>query len=192
MEGMTVTTAPDCEASGAPGNLELVRQFVNSHDYETGAEELSSPTALAAWLAERRLGAPSVRLRDDDLARAIELREALREALLTNNAEPLPPTTVARLNAALAGVSLEVRVNDDCTIDLEPGGRGLDAALARIASIIREAMLSGEWARLKVCPADDCLWAFYDRSRNRSRTWCRMDECGNRAKVRAFRERHSR
>jgi predicted RNA-binding Zn ribbon-like protein len=84
-----------------------------------------------------------------------------------------------------------VRVNEDCTIDLEPAGRGLDAALARIASIIREAMLSGEWARLKVCPADDCLWAFYDRSRNRSRTWCRMDECGNRAKVRAFRERHS-
>jgi predicted RNA-binding Zn ribbon-like protein len=191
MKDMTITTAPDCEASGAPGELELVRQFVNSHDYETGAEELSSPTALSRWLAERGLGAPSARLRDGDLERAIELREALREALLTNNTEPLPPTTVARLNDALAGVSLEVRVNEDCTIDLEPGGRGLDAALASIASIIREAMLSGEWARLKVCPADDCLWAFYDRSRNRSRTWCRMDECGNRAKVRAFRERHS-
>jgi predicted RNA-binding Zn ribbon-like protein len=191
MNDMTITTAADCEASGAPGELELVRQFVNSHDYETGAEELSSPTALSAWLAERGLDAPRARLRDSDLARAIELREALREALLTNNTEPLPPTTVARLNDALAGVSLEVRVNEDCTIDLEPGGRGLDAALAQIASIIREAMLSGEWARLKVCPADDCLWAFYDRSRNRSRTWCRMDECGNRAKVRAFRERHS-
>lgn len=185
-----MTIAADCETSGAPGELELVRQFVNSHDYETGAEDLSSPAALSAWLAEHDLGAPN-RLRQSDLARAIELREALREALLTNNTEPLPATTVARLNDALAGVSLEVRVNDDCTIDLEPGGRGLDAALARIASIIREAMLSGEWARLKVCPADDCLWAFYDKSRNRSRTWCRMDECGNRAKVRAFRERHA-
>ncbi len=190
MEGVTITTAPDCEASGAPGELELVRQFVNSYDYETGAEELSSPTALSAWLAERGLGAPKSRLRDGDLDRAVELREALREALLTNNTEPLPPTTVTRLNDALAGVSLEVRVNEDCTIDLEPGGRGLDAALARIASIIREAMLSGEWARLKVCPADDCLWAFYDHSRNRSGHWCVMSVCGNRAKARTYRHRH--
>ena len=184
-------SATDIETSGAPGDLEVVRRFVNTHDHETGAEDLASPAALGGWLAEHGLGAPGATLKEADVARAHELREALREALLTNNDEPLPPTTVKRLNDALAGVSLGVRVNDDCTIDLQPAGAGLDPALARIASIIREAMLSGEWSRLKVCPADDCLWAFYDRSRNRSRTWCRMEECGNRAKVKAFRERHS-
>ena len=72
-----------------------------------------------------------------------------------------------------------------------PAGTGVDVALARIGSIVREAMLAGTWERLKVCPADDCQWAFYDRSRNRSRTWCQMEDCGNRAKVRAFRERRS-
>ena len=56
---------------------------------------------------------------------------------------------------------------------------------------MREAMLTGAWRRLKACPADDCQWAFYDRSRNRSRTWCKMDVCGNRSKVRTFRERRS-
>lgn len=181
----------DTENSGAPGELELVRKFVNSHDYETDTEDLSSPAALSAWLAEHGLAARGAKLDDSDLARAVELREALREALLTNNDEPLPPTTVDRLNDALSGVSLEVRVNDDCTIDLEPAGSGLDPALARVASIVRESMLAGEWGRLKACPADDCLWAFYDKSRNRSRTWCRMEECGNRAKVRAFRERQT-
>ena len=181
----------DIENSSAPGNLEVVRRFVNTHDHETGAEDLDSPAALSSWLAEQGLGPRGAKLADADLARAAELREALREALLTNNDEPLPPTTVQRLNDALTGVSLAVRVKDDCTIDLEPAGAGLDPALARIASIIREAMLSGEWSRLKVCPADDCLWAFYDRSRNRSRTWCRMEDCGNRAKVKAFRERHT-
>lgn len=184
-------SATDIEVSGAPGDLELVRRFVNTIDHETGAEDLPTPVALEGWLAERGLLASGARLTDRDLARAVELREALREALLTNNDEPLPPTTVKRLNDALTGVSLGVRVNDDCTIDLEPAGSGLDSAFARITAIIREAMLSGEWTRLKVCPADDCLWAFYDRSRNRSRTWCRMEECGNRAKVRAFRRRHS-
>lgn len=181
----------DSENSGAPGELELVRGFVNSYDAETGAEELASPSALAGWLESHGLGPANAKLGDADLERAIELREALREALLAHNDEPLPPTTMTRLNEALAGVSLGVRVNDDCTITLEPAGTGLDAAFARIAGIMREAMLSGEWLRLKVCPADDCLWAFYDRSRNRSRTWCDMAECGNRAKVKAFRERHS-
>jgi len=182
----------DTENSGAPGELELVRSFVNSYDHETGSEQFTSPAALAAWLVDEGLAARRAKLGTADVERAMELREALREALLTNNDEPLPATTVNRLNEALAGVSLGVRVNDDCTIDLEPAGAGLEPALARIAGIIREATLTGEWARLKVCPADDCLWAFYDRSRNRSRTWCRMEDCGNRAKVKAFRERRSR
>jgi predicted RNA-binding Zn ribbon-like protein len=181
----------DNERSGAPGELELVRQFVNSYDHETSSEEFTSPEALSEWLAANGLAARRAKLGPADLERAVELREALREALLTNNDEPLPPTTVRRLNEALSGVALGVRVNDDCTIDLEPAGAGLDSALAQIAGIIREAMLTGEWSRLKVCPADDCLWAFYDRSRNRSRTWCRMEDCGNRAKVKAFRERKS-
>ena len=181
----------DIEHSSAPGDLEVVRRFVNTHDHETGAEDLASPADLSTWLARHELIPDEATLDDADVGRAHELREALREALLTNNDEPLPPTTVERLNRALAGVSLGVQVNDDCTIDLQPAGAGLDPALARIASIIREAMLSGEWSRLKVCPADDCLWAFYDRSRNRSRTWCSMEECGNRAKVKSFRERHS-
>jgi predicted RNA-binding Zn ribbon-like protein len=35
---------------------------------------------------------------------------------------------------------------------------------------------------MKVCP--NCQWLFIDRSKNRSRTWCDMAVCGNRAKAR--------
>jgi predicted RNA-binding Zn ribbon-like protein len=49
--------------------------------------------------------------------------------------------------------------------------------------------VDGRWDRLKICPADDCRWAFYDRSKNRFRHWCSMAECGVRAKSRAFRAR---
>ncbi|HYH51840.1 MAG TPA: CGNR zinc finger domain-containing protein, partial [Acidimicrobiia bacterium] len=42
----------------------------------------------------------------------------------------------------------------------------------------------------KVCRQPDCRWAYYDESRNRSRTWCSMESCGNRAKARSFRQRH--
>jgi AcrR family transcriptional regulator len=47
----------------------------------------------------------------------------------------------------------------------------------------------GEWARIKVCGSPDCRWAFVDGTRNRSRRWCDMAGCGNRAKNRAWRHR---
>ena len=57
-----------------------------------------------------------------------------------------------------------------------------------LLAIVAEAEADGTWRRMKACPA--CGWAFYDRSRNRSRTWCAMAICGNRAKARSYRERH--
>ena len=54
---------------------------------------------------------------------------------------------------------------------------------------VAEAVRDRSWQRVKACRADDCRWAFYDRSRNRSGVWCDMAVCGNRAKVRAYRRR---
>ena len=78
-----------------------------------------------------------------------------------------------------------------------PGGwsssrwaRGSPRRAGRLLAIVVEAQAAGTWARLKACPAEDCHWAFYDASRNRSRTWCSMQGCGNRAKARAYRARH--
>ncbi|WP_083527793.1 CGNR zinc finger domain-containing protein [Curtobacterium ammoniigenes] len=47
-------------------------------------------------------------------------------------------------------------------------------------------------ARLGRCSADDCGLVFYDASRGGTRRWCAMQRCGNRAKVRAHRERADR
>ena len=44
-------------------------------------------------------------------------------------------------------------------------------------------------AILKLCADETCRSVFYDRSKNRSGRWCSMSTCGNRAKVRAWRER---
>ena len=77
-----------------------------------------------------------------------------------------------------------MRFDPDGTARLE--GDGLVASLL---AIIARAQADGTWSRMKACRADDCRWAFYDRSRNRSRTWCSMSECGNRAKARSYRAR---
>ncbi|MGW7685404.1 CGNR zinc finger domain-containing protein [Kribbella sp. NPDC054772] len=45
--------------------------------------------------------------------------------------------------------------------------------------------------QLKACPVDEggCGWLFLDRSRNGSRRWCAMEDCGTRVKIRKLGER---
>jgi len=50
-------------------------------------------------------------------------------------------------------------------------------------------LLTGDLRRVKRCPSHDCLWLFHDDSKNLSRRWCAMDDCGTLDKVRRYRER---
>jgi predicted RNA-binding Zn ribbon-like protein len=50
-------------------------------------------------------------------------------------------------------------------------------------------MVDGTWPRFKTCRNDECRWAFYDHSKNRSGTWCTMADCGDKLKARAYRQR---
>ncbi len=173
----------------APQPLELVQRFVNSIDLENGEDELESPEALRSWFTERGLIGPREPVGRADLRRALEVREGLRAMLLQNNGLPLDAGRVARLDraAARAGVRLQFRPGGDP--ELVPGGRGTDAALGRLMAIVAEAVATGTWERLKACPREECEWAFYDQSKNRSGRWCKMEECGNLAKAKRFRER---
>jgi predicted RNA-binding Zn ribbon-like protein len=67
--------------------------------------------------------------------------------------------------------------------------RGVDGAIARLMAIVAAAVEQGRWERLKACPREECEWAFFDKSKNRSGRWCSMEQCGNIEKARAFRER---
>jgi predicted RNA-binding Zn ribbon-like protein len=175
----------------APGPLETVRAFVNTLDIDHVVELLSTPAELVAWLAEHDLlgGAESARATAADLRRATQLREALRAHLLSHHGQELPAGAVATLDAASRRARLTVRFTGPDETGLEPEAGGVDGALGRLLAIIARAIEEGTWQRLKACPADTCQWAFYDASRNRSAVWCDMRVCGNRAKVRGFRER---
>jgi predicted RNA-binding Zn ribbon-like protein len=67
-------------------------------------------------------------------------------------------------------------------------GSGVRGALARIGLAVHEAAVRDLWWRLKICASDDCEWAYYDNSKNRSRNWCEYG-CGNKLKTRAYRAR---
>lgn len=176
----------------APGPLETVRAFVNTLDIDDAIELLSTPQELVGWLAEHELldgGKRTARASAADLRRARELREALRAHLLSHHGQPLAAGAAETLDAASRRARLTVRFTGADETALAPEAGGVDGALGRLLALVAAAIEDGTWQRLKVCPADTCQWAFYDASRNRSAVWCDMRVCGNRAKVRGFRER---
>lgn len=191
MAGDVTPPAQTSRREGAPGELELVREFLNSVDVDAGLEELTDSRALTRWLRERGLIGARERVGDGELARALELREALRDVLAAHSDLPVDARSLRIVNAASAAAPVAVALGPDGTSSLRAATRGFDGAIARLFTIIARADAEGTWCRLKACAADNCRWVFYDRSRNRSSAWCNMAVCGNRAKARAFRERHT-
>jgi predicted RNA-binding Zn ribbon-like protein len=197
------------QASAAPGELEAVRAFVNTLDIEQGTDDFATAAGFGRWLSGQGLLATPGAVSAADLASAVALREALRGVLREHAGHsgypglavgPAGQTGPAGVRAVGAGPAGELRavaavlpvslgVDDDGTIAAVPAGTGAQGALAGLLLIAATAAANGTWARLKACTADDCQWAFYDRSPTRNGRWCTMSICGSRAKSRAYRRR---
>jgi predicted RNA-binding Zn ribbon-like protein len=172
-----------------PPDLDLIRTFVNTADVESGSDEVATPEALTSWLRQRGHMAAGDTLAADDVFRAQAVREALRAVLLANNGEPLDPEAVRTLNRAAADAPLQALFDPSGHAALAPARAGISAFVATLLAAVARAEADGTWWRLKACSAHTCQWAFYDHSRNRSRTWCAMGVCGNRSKARSYRQR---
>lgn len=174
----------DPHPSTAPGDLELVRRFVNTLDIEAQSDALASPSDASAWLREQ--GWP-VRLGRSELRELVRLREALRD-IVSARGTPAEQAAGRSIDAVALRHPVVVRVTSPTA--LAPSSKGAASAfIERILALVAAARIDGTWDRLKACANDGCRWLFYDHSRNRSRTWCTMDLCGSRAKMRAFRGR---
>ena len=176
----------------APGRLETLQRFVNTFnkDFPPAWDRLGTPSKARAWLLRKQLVSLPVRITLDDAARLRELREALRELVASNHGSAISRQALETLRREGAGVRLRVGFGSRGATDLEPVGRGTDAAVATVLDILNEAQITGTWPRLKACR--QCGYAFYDRSKNRSAAWCAMSICGNRTKNRTYRRRRAR
>jgi predicted RNA-binding Zn ribbon-like protein len=163
--------------NAAPEPLRLVQLFANSIDREHGTDWIGTSTELRGWLRRHEL--PSRGVDAALVAHAHALRDALWALLRANAGARLPRAAVREVNRC----TVDVRLDADGEVELTAGGTALD----RIVAVAFGAMLDGSWVRLKACPR--CGWAFYDKSKNRSASWCSMQLCGNRVKTRAYRRR---
>ncbi|HET8975760.1 MAG TPA: CGNR zinc finger domain-containing protein [Solirubrobacterales bacterium] len=180
------------QAEGKPAPLPLlaVQAFANTLDVEDSMDHLETPEAFAAWLRDTELGTGGIRVDVRELAGARRLRDAVRRLLVANTRG----TTDEAAGRALARLAQTYRVQlaVDPTGKLEPDvspATKAEQLVPQLLGIIFYAQATGTWERLKLCENPECLWAFYDNSRNRSGSWCRMGLCGNRIKNRAYRER---
>jgi predicted RNA-binding Zn ribbon-like protein len=164
----------------------LVRDFVNTIDYDDGTDVLMSPAELSAFLHGAGLLVRRTPSSDDDLETARRLRTGLRDALALHHEGSA--RTLADLDAVLARLPMRLRWADGSPT-LVPAAGGVPGALGQIAVAVTQAVADDTWSRLKICADDTCAWAYYDTSKNRSKNWCGMS-CGNKAKTRAYRERH--
>ncbi len=170
----------------APGGLALVQAFINTHyDLEVvhGAEVLDSSGAVAQWLVSRGVVQARPRIRKRDVEPLLVVRESLRSLAQANSNGD--PASLARLNVAARGAPVEMRFGADGPEFVAGRETGLGAAIGVLLAAAAVAMIDGTWTRLKVCPGEDCGWAFYDHSRNQTGRWCSMSVCGGRAKAKA-------
>jgi len=178
------------QSKEAPGDLALVRAFVNTLDRDEGLDQLATPEDLSAWLLEHELLERGTVVTAADVRRAQLFREALRTLLLGNNdGRPVPEEATGVLDDVAARSRPRLRIGAGATLSLESGGRDVDAALGRLLVIVYRSMENDSWRRLKACRNDTCQWAFYDHSKNRSGHWCSMEVCGARHKAQAYRAR---
>lgn len=188
----------DHQAGSAPRPLLLIEELVNTR--RAGGDDLATPHALAAWLRARQLLPAGAPVTETDRGRAVRVREGLRALIAANNAPPVTSPRPDGLDPAarteLADLAHDLPLTLDVAGDpprLRPRGTGtVDAALASLLAIVAEAVADRTWSRLKACREPSCRWAYYDNSRNRSRSWCSMNLCGNRVKARTFHHRTAR
>jgi len=170
------------------GHIALDLALAGGPGWRSRWEVLNEPADLAAWLAASPLGVGEVRTTAADLATAHELGEALWHLGLAAAAtEPLPRSWLATLNRAAARPGLQPSL-------VATGRRSWHRptaarALASIATAGVELLGGEAAAQVRRCQGDRCWLLFVDTSPARSRRWCSMSRCGNRAKVRSHRAR---
>lgn len=120
----------------------------------------------------------------EEVARdARTLRDALYElSAAVAEERPVPAAARAELNRAVG----RLEIGADWSWGWFCSPNGLDVMLGPITVAAAELFTGAERERIRMCAADTCAWVFLDTSKNHSRRWCDMKQCGNRAKARRF------
>ncbi|GLY15814.1 hypothetical protein Kisp01_28290 [Kineosporia sp. NBRC 101677] len=149
-------------------------------------EHLRTPADLALWSAGASLGI-AVETDLAGLERVRVVREMLYRAITaTRRGHELNAAEVAELNEVAAGPGLQMTLDRQGNV---ARGGTVDQLLTAVVRDAFELISEPALAKVKDCANDRCTRLYVDVSRAGNRRWCGMAECGNVAKVAAFRSR---
>lgn len=153
-------------------------------------ELLAEPLDLSRWLVAAGLIPHEVIPSLEELAAAHELRESLYRLVHSRaHQRPLAAADRAVLNRWAAFPAPAPQLAPDGSLTWS--GAGVAAALASIARDGVELLGGPSADRIRACSSDTCAIVFLDSSRSGERRWCSMASCGNKAKVKSFRDRQA-
>ena len=196
-----------------PGTLSLVAgelalDFTNTESGRGGAEHfdhLQTAGDFVAWAAHAKI----IGARDATLARRIIKDQAnlarhlvargrlLRETIYRINSNVVagkPPAKKLLHSLSVTHAEMLARATltpheDSYEWAWRPAAELTAAILGPITVSALELLLDADFSRIKQCRGNHCGWLFYDSTKNKSRQWCDMSVCGNRAKAQALRAR---
>ena len=176
----------------------LALDFVNTVSGMRGVdpkEKLHEWSDLAEWAKEAGLVRAPPRGSQAELQFALRLREALHDVIkaATEGRNP-PPAALEQVNEwvadALAHRRLKPAGGGRFTLDFDRDDNPL--WFLRPVAVEAAAILHEQLDLVRMCGESEvghCGWVFLDKTRNHSRRYCSMSDCGNRAKQRRFQQR---
>jgi predicted RNA-binding Zn ribbon-like protein len=175
------------------GSLSLNFVATVRHRGSQPRDLLATPEALSHWFASAGCRGGAVTSTDKDLGDALILREAIYRALSSLVQEKNPaPADMKLINAAASEPLSAPQVElPSCRIRWESA----NPARSCLAEVARDAVMvigGGDRQRLKECDSAGCRMLYIDNSPANRRRWCSMSICGNREKIRVFRQRKKR
>ena len=207
---MVINSEYDPNALSRAGSLGLIggalaldfANTVSGRDSDSHLEHLRAPEHVVLWAEHAGIvDSPTARLLMDRLAEkdpafgnlfadALALREAIHRvtSALANRVKPAQPDLAVIKDACARAIA---------AAELTPNAEGfrwtwptdsprpemlLGPVALSAAGLLRESDLS----RIKQCAGEHCGWVFFDLTKNKSRRWCEMSVCGNRAKAKRF------
>jgi predicted RNA-binding Zn ribbon-like protein len=122
------------------------------------------------------------------LQKAIVSREAIYRIFYQISEDSSPAgADITTLNTVLSETMSHARIvkgADGFAWDWDSNQDILERLLWPVVRSAADLLTSDELYAVRACAAEDCKWLFLDTSKNRSRRWCDMKSCGNRAKAR--------
>jgi len=120
------------------------------------------------------------------LGQARQLRRAIFDLLHPDAERAAREAALAVVDRAVAAARAREHLRaegEGFVFALEADGAALDRPLWPIALSAAEVLTSPALARVRGCDHETCTWLFVDESKNQSRRWCTMRDCGNRVKA---------